>query len=98
MSEVRARKPRQAGIDLQDTESNRAVIEGIMEDNPQAELSNLPGLVRIRTEGTLRVDRATVEKHQGGEEWDPEDIQLAIVSMAGNLDIEEDYFEIAWRH
>ena len=98
MSERRVRKPRQAGIDLQDTEDNRAVIAGIMEDNPRAELSNLPGLVRIRTEGALRVERETVEKHRNGEEWDPADIQLAIVSMAGNLDIEEDYFQIAWRH
>lgn len=97
MSELRARKPRQAGIDIQDTEENRPVIDGIIEDNPQAEVSNLPGLVRIRTEGALRVQRETVEKHRG-EEWDPSDIQLAIVSMAGNLDIEEDYFEIAWRH
>lgn len=97
MATPRTRKPRQAGIDLQDTESNRPVIEGIIEDNPEAEVTNMPGLVRIRTEGSLRVSKATVEKHVGGE-WDPEDIQLAIVSMAGNLDIEEDYIEIAWRH
>lgn len=97
MAERRARQPRQAGIDLQDTETNRPVIEGIIEDNPNAEVMNMPGLVRIRTEGALRVSKETVEKHVGGE-WDPEDIQLAIVSMAGNLDIEEDYIEIAWRH
>jgi phenol hydroxylase P2 protein len=98
MSEHRTRQARQAGIDLQDTESNRAVIEGIIEDNPNASVDHMPGLVRIRTEGPLRVERTTVEKHMGGESWDPEDIQLAIVSMAGNLDIEEDYIEIAWRH
>lgn len=97
MATPRTRKPRQAGIDLQDTESNRAVIEGIIEDNPNAEVTNMPGLIRIRTEGALRVSKETVEKHVGGE-WDTEDIQLAIVSMAGNLDIEEDYIEIAWRH
>lgn len=94
---MRQRQARQAGIDIQDTEENRPVVDGIIEDNPQAEVSNLPGLIRIRTEGKLRVNRETVEKHRG-DEWDPADIQLAIVSMAGNLDIEEDYFEIGWRH
>lgn len=97
MSEPRTRKPRVAGIDLQDTESNRAVIAGIMEDNPDSQIDHMPGLVRIRNENGLHITKATVEKHVG-DEWDTEDIQLSIVSLAGNLDIDEEHIDIKWKH
>lgn len=96
MTEAKARKPRLAGIDIQDTEANRAVVQGILEDNPGANVDNMPGLVRIRREGGLHITRETVEKHVGSE-WDTSDIQLSIVSMSGNLEIEEDYIDIAWK-
>lgn len=96
MSESKPRKPRLAGIDIQDTESNHAVVAGILEDNPDATVDHMPGLVRIRRDGGLHITRETVEKHVG-DEWETSEIQLAIVSMSGNLEIEEDYIDIAWR-
>lgn len=96
MAEARTRQPRVAGIDIQDTETNRPVIDAIMEDNPKAEIAHLPGFVRIRSEGGLHIKRETVEKHLG-EEWETSEIQLAIISMSGNLDIDEDHIDIKWR-
>lgn len=97
MTEAKARRPRVAGIDLQDTETNRPVIDAIMEDNPASQIDHMPGLVRIRNENGLHITKATVEKHVG-DEWDTEDIQLAIVSLAGNLDIDEEHIDIKWKH
>jgi phenol hydroxylase P2 protein len=37
-----------------------------------------------------------VEKHLG-REWETLEFQLAIVSMSGNLDLEEDEITLAWR-
>lgn len=96
MAETKPRRPRVASIDIQDTETNRPVIEAIIEDNPDSDTISMPGLVKIRNDGGLHIKRSTVEKHVGGE-WETSEIQLAIISMSGNLDIEEDYIEIAWK-
>lgn len=96
MTEAKARRPRVASIDIQDTETNRPIVEAIVEGNPDAELLYQPGMVKIRNDGGLRINKETVEKHLG-EEWETSEIQLSIISMSGNLDIEDDYIEIAWR-
>ena len=36
---------RQVGIDLQESEENRALVEAIMADNPELTIRHLPGLV-----------------------------------------------------
>lgn len=96
MAERKPRPPRPASVDIQDNEGNRAIIEAIEEDNPNADTLRMPGLVKIRQDGGLTIKRETVEKHLG-REWETLEFQLAIVSMSGNLDIEEDEITIAWR-
>ncbi|HHV21457.1 MAG TPA: monooxygenase [Propionibacterium sp.] len=96
MTETKPRRPRVASIDIQDTETNRPIVDAIVEDNPDAELLYQPGMVKIRNDGGIYIKKETVEKHLGAE-WETSEIQLSIISMSGNLDIEEDYIEIAWR-
>lgn len=96
MAESKPRRPRVASIDIQDTETNRPIVDAIIEDNPTADVITMPGLVKVRNDGGLHITRETVEKHVGGE-WETSEIQLSIISMSGNLDIEEDYIDIAWR-
>ena len=96
MAEAKVRSPRKVSVDVQDNEENRPVIEAIEEDNPEATVMRMPGLVKIQTEGTLTIRRETVEKHLG-REWETLEFQLAIVSMSGNLDLEEDEITLAWR-
>ncbi|MFV0459217.1 MAG: MmoB/DmpM family protein [Actinomycetales bacterium] len=96
MAEARTRPARPASVDIQDTEANRPLIEAIEEDNPAADTLRMPGLVKIRTDGRLVINRETVEKHMG-REWETLEFQLAIVSMSGNLDIEEDEIVVGWR-
>ena len=45
--------------------------------------------------GQLVVNRETVEE-QIGREWDVQELHLVLVSLAGNVDEDEDKFELSW--
>ncbi len=89
---------RVVGIDLQDSEESRALIDAIEEDNPDATLRRMPGLVKIQSPSRLEIRRDTVEQHMG-REWETHEFQLAIVSYAGNIDEwDDDHIVIKWQH
>ena len=46
-----APRVRQVGVDLQDSEENRALVDAIEEDNPDANITRMPGLVKIQVAG-----------------------------------------------
>lgn len=87
--------PRIASLTLQDTDTARPIIEAITEDNPGATVRSFPGIVKIDREGSLTVRRESVESRIG-RVWDPQELHLSIVSMAGNVDEDDDYFSVAW--
>jgi phenol hydroxylase P2 protein len=87
--------PRIVSITLQDTDTARPIIEAITEDNPGAVVHSFPGIVKIDREGSLIVKRESVESRIG-RDWDPQELHLSLVSMAGNVDEEDDYFSLAW--
>lgn len=87
--------PRIVSITLQNTDAARPIIEAITADNPGAVVHDFPGIVKIDREGSLTVRRASVESRLG-RDWDPQELHLSIVSMAGNLDEDDDYFALAW--
>lgn len=82
-------------ITLQNTDDARPIIEAITEDNPGARATTMPGAVKIDREGSLVVKRASVESRLG-RAWDPQEIHLSLVSLAGNLDEDDDYFSLSW--
>ena len=41
------------GVDLQDSEDTRALVDAIEDDNPDANLIRMPGIVKIQTPGQL---------------------------------------------
>lgn len=84
-------------ITLQDTDAARPIIEAITADNPGAIRHDYPGIVKIDRAGSLSIRRASVESRLG-RPWDPQEIHLSLVSMAGNLDEDDDYFNLAWSH
>src|SRR6266571_1832087 len=55
-------KARQVGVDLQDSEETRALVEAIEADNPGVTLRRMPGLVKLQTPGELVIRRESVEK------------------------------------
>lgn len=81
---------------LQDVDESRPIIEAIEKDNPEAEVDYQPAMVRITAEGKLVVNRETVSDLIGSD-WDPQDIQLVMISFGGHLDEDDDHFKIYWK-
>jgi len=93
-----APKVRLVGIDLQDSEESRALVDAIEEDNPEANLTRIPGIVKIQTPGQLVIKRETVEQRMG-REWETHEFQVAIVSYSGNIaEWDDDQIVIKWEH
>ncbi len=93
-----ARPLRDVGVDLQENEDNRAVVEAIEADNPGCGVRHFPGLVRITNPGRLVINRDTVESRLG-REWETHEFQLAIVSYFGHIkDWDDDQIVIQWDH
>ena len=81
---------------LQDNDDARPIVEAIKMDNPGAEIEYPPAMVRITREGSLIVKRETVSELLGVD-WNPQDIQLVMISFGGNVDEDDDYFKIYWK-
>ena len=91
-------KVRMVGVDLQDSEENRALTEAIEDDNPEATLTRMPGLVKLQTPGELVIRRETVETRMG-RPWETHEFQLSIVSYSGNIaEWDDDQIIIKWEH
>lgn len=82
-------------IALQATDDMRAVIEAIEADNPHAKVTHYPAMVKIDAPGRLSILRASVEERIG-RVWDVQELQLGLISLAGNIDETEDAFVLAW--
>lgn len=81
---------------LQDVDGARPVIEAIKKDNPGAVVEQQPAMIRITADDELIVKRETVSEELGTD-WDPQDIQLILISFGGNVDEDDDYFKIFWQ-
>lgn len=91
-------KPRQVGIDLQESEETRALVEAIRADNPELVIRRLPGLVKVQADRQIVINRETVEKKLG-REWETGEFQLALVSYAGNFsEWDDDQIIVKWEH
>jgi phenol/toluene 2-monooxygenase (NADH) P2/A2 len=86
-----------ASITLLHNDDARPVIDAILADNPGVRVLNMPGAVKLDRDDSIVVKRASVE-HQLGRAWDPQEIHLVLISMAGNLDEDDDQFVLSWRH
>jgi phenol hydroxylase P2 protein len=89
---------RQVGIDIQESEDNRALIEAIKADNPDLTIRHMPGLVKLQSAGQIVINRQTVEERLG-RDWETGEFQLAIVSYAGNFaEWDDDQIIVKWEH
>lgn len=90
--------PRRVGLDIQETETNRAIIEAIEQDNEDLEIRHMPGLIKLSAPGKIVINRATIEEKLG-RPWETPEFQMAIVTYAGNIhDWDEDHIVIRWDH
>lgn len=89
---------RQVGIDIQESEENRGLIDAIKADNPELTIRHMPGLVKVQAPGEIIINRKTVEQKLG-RDWETGEFQLAIVSYAGNLsEWDDDKIIVKWEH
>jgi phenol hydroxylase P2 protein len=82
-------------ITLQNTEEARPIVDAIVADNPHATVQHFPAMVKIDCPGRLTINAATVSDRIG-RDWDPQELQLSMISLSGNLDEDDDRFELAW--
>ncbi|WP_428542779.1 MmoB/DmpM family protein [Profundibacter sp.] len=81
---------------LQDNDEARPIVEAIVRDNPAAVVDQQPAMVRITAEGKLVINRDTVREIKDDPDWEPQDVQLVLISFGGHLDEEDDHFTIYW--
>jgi len=84
-----------AFIILQDNEDARPIIESIEHDNPGVDVQYQPGMVRMERSGSIVVNRTTVEENIG-REWDLQEMHLVLISLGGNVNEDDDQFELSW--
>lgn len=80
---------------LQAVEEAKPMIEAISRDNANAVIENQPAMIKITSPGKLVVKTETMEEIIG-REWDPQELQLVLISLAGNVDEDYDHFTIYW--
>lgn len=90
---------RNVGVDLQDgSDENLQLVAAIVADNPAAEVSRMPGLVRVQAPSVLTINRETVETHLG-RDWETPEFQMAIVSYFGHIsEWDDDAIVVKWDH
>lgn len=84
-----------ASITLYQNDEARPVMEAILQDNPSARVMTMPGAVKIDCDTKLVIRRETVEEKLGSE-WDPQQIHMVLISMAGNLNEDDDEISLSW--
>ena len=86
-----------ASLTLLHNDDARPIIEAILADNADVRILEMPGCVKLDRDMELVVNRASVEERLG-RTWDPQEMHLVLVSMAGNLDEDDDRFAVGWKH
>lgn len=80
---------------LQAVDEARAVVTAIETDNPDALISYEPAMIKISCPARLTINAATVSGVMG-REWDPQELQLILVTLAGHVDEDYEYFTLYW--
>lgn len=89
---------RPVGVDIQENEANRALVEAIEADNEDLTVRHMPGIVRLTKNGQLVINQSTVQEKLG-RDWETHEFQLAIISYFGEfVEWDDDQIVIAWQH
>ena len=86
---------RTVSITLLNNDDSRPVLQAIEQYNPDCEIQQLPSLIKVDTSGPLRINRGSVEAFLG-RDWEVQELHLSLVSLSGEVDEDDDYFELSW--
>jgi phenol hydroxylase P2 protein len=84
-------------IAFQTNEDTRPIIQAILADNPHAVLDEQPAMVKIDAEGQLSIKRASIEELIG-RDFDLQELQVNLITISGNLDEDDDEFNLSWKN
>ena len=82
-------------IAFQANDDTRPIIEAIGNDNPNAQITRYPAMVKIDAPGRLVVRRASIEALIG-REYDLRELHVNLISLSGNIDESDDEFVLHW--
>lgn len=83
-------------IALQANNDTLPIVAAIQQDNPEAKVNEFPAMVKIDCPGRLVIRRASIEE-QIGRGFDLREMQLNLISLAGEVDESEDEFVLEWK-
>ena len=83
-------------IALQDNEESRYIIEAIEEDNPGATVIRQPAMIRVENENKLIICRENI-KEKIGRDWNVQELHMNLITLAGNVDEDDDQLTIEWK-
>ncbi|MCK9990213.1 MAG: MmoB/DmpM family protein [Rugosibacter sp.] len=84
-------------IIVQANEEARPIVEALVQDNPNAVVQESPAMVRVEAEGSLTLNRSTVEALTG-QPFDIQQLHINLISISGHIDEEDDYLTVAWNN
>lgn len=83
-------------IALQANNDTLPIIEAIQADNPEAEVQEYPGMVKINAPGRLVIRRSSIEA-QAGRDFDLREVHIHLISLSGEVDEGSDEFTLQWK-
>jgi phenol hydroxylase P2 protein len=82
---------------IQATDEGRTIAEAIRKDNEGVVITNKPAMIQIEREGRIIVKAETVSEALG-RDWEPEELQLVLISTGGQIDETDDEFIVYWNN
>ena len=82
-------------ISFQANDDTRSIIDAILADNSEAQVSRYPAMVKVDAPGRLVIKRHTIEELVG-RSFDLRELQINLISISGNIDESEDEFILHW--
>ncbi|QDF28731.1 MmoB/DmpM family protein [Halarcobacter anaerophilus] len=82
---------------IQATDEGRTIAEAIKVDNEGIQITNKPAMIQIEREGEIVIKADTVSDALG-RDWEPEELQLILISTGGQIDEDDEQFVVYWNN
>ena len=83
-------------IALQNNAPVQPIVKSLLADNPAAVLIESPGMVKIDSPSRLVIKRVSIEAELG-RDFDLQELHINLISLAGNIDEDDDEFVLSWQ-
>lgn len=84
-----------AFIAFQKNEDTRCIVEAILDDNPNAIVTDHPAMIKVDVANRLVIKRSTVEEKLG-RVFNLQELQVHLITISGHLDETDEEFSLSW--